>query len=324
MRITNRMVTNNYLINLNNSFSELNKLRNRATTGDKYEKASEDPSSSLKAYNVRENLSRLELYQNNIKEVDCLVTETETAISQINNILTDVEELLVKGKSDTMASARKIIGEVIRNYQGQVYNIANTKNSGTYLFGGSNRMEMPFVINASGKLEYHGKDVASNNSADFPSEPLYYDIGLGLKTSAGGSVIGGTALDISNPGSEIFGTGIDADGISNNLYNLLGQIADAFDKNDMSQIDKFMAKIKVKSDENMINYVNVGQRSNFISFLKSRFETGEDNSIERLCSLEKVDTARAIIDWKTQEAAYNAALNMGSKIIQMSLLDYMR
>ncbi|MPN19283.1 hypothetical protein SDC9_166650 [bioreactor metagenome] len=179
----------------------------------------------------------------------------------------------------------------------------------------------PFTLE-SGTLCYHGIDVDSNTG--FESEEIYYDIGLGLKTDVSGQVIEGSAFNISNPGSEVFGTGTDGNGISNNLYNLLGDLAQQFEDDDLSNLDLYLGKIETIGEDITIDYVNVGQKTNFLDFLESRLKTNEYNAKSKQSRLEGIDEAEAILDFKTQETAYNAALAMGSKILQATLLDYMK
>ncbi len=321
MRVTDKMITNTYLTNLNKSYLQMNDLNEKVTSGRKYLKASEDPATALKAYQVRENLSRISLYKNNVSEVDGLFTDVESGISSINTILADVSEQLVQGRNGTNSSEDlQVIAEVVRNYQSEILSIANSNYGGDYIFGGNKMNEMPFTLEEDGTLLYQGVDVDSND--EFPSEELYYDIGLGLKTDASGNVLSGTALDISNPGSEVFGTGVDENGVSNNLYNLLGQIADLFESGDISSIDPYMTKLEERTSDNLIAYANIGQKTNFIDFLADRFATDETNALEKQQNLEGIDSAQGILEFNNAELAYQAALQMGTKIIQTSLLDY--
>ncbi len=321
MRVTDKMITNTYLTNLNKSYLQMNDLNEKVTSGRKYLKASEDPATALKAYQVRENLSRISLYKDNVSEVDGLFTDVESGISSINTILADVSEQLVQGRNGTNNSEDlQVIAEVVRNYQSEILSIANSNYGGDYIFGGNKMNEMPFTLEEDGTLLYQGVDVDSND--EFPSEELYYDIGLGLKTDASGNVLAGTALDISNPGSEVFGTGVDENGVSNNLYNLLGQIADLFESGDISSIDPYMTKLEERTSDNLIAYANIGQKTNFIDFLADRFATDETNALEKQQNLEGVDSAQGILEFNNAELAYQAALQMGTKIIQTSLLDY--
>jgi flagellar hook-associated protein 3 FlgL len=44
---------------------------------------------------------------------------------------------------------------------------------------------------------------------------------------------------------------------------------------------------------------------------------------ERLSKIEDADITQAILDLRAKEVAYQAALSSASKVLQMSLLDYM-
>lgn len=321
MRITDRMINNNYMSNLNESLRSVNDCNEKVTSGRNYLKGSEDPSTALKALKVRQNLSRISLYKNNVEEASDTLADLETAVSEINSVVTGAIENITQTRSDSYSDTdRDITAELLRSYQAEILDIANSRSSDKYIFGGSDMKTMPFSLD-DGVLSYHGTDVNSNTG--FDEESVYYDIGLGLQTDASGNVLAGTALDISNPGSEIFGTGTDDDGIPNNIYNLLGDIADMFDNNDLSNLDGYMDKLESYSDDIIVEYADVGQKSNYMEFLSDRFDSYELNSQTKQKSLEVLDSAQGIIDYNTQENAYEAALAMGSKLIQNSLLDYM-
>ncbi len=321
MRITDRMMNNTYMTNLNKSLQSANDCNEKVTSGRNYLKGSEDPSTAMKALKVRQNLSRISLYKNNVEEVNDTLADLETAVSEINSVVTSAIENITQTRSDSYSDTdQDITAELLRSYQAEILDIANSKSSDKYVFGGSDMKTMPFSLD-DGVLSYHGTDVNSNTG--FTDESVYFDIGLGLQTDASGNVLAGTALDISNPGSEIFGTGTDDDGIPNNIYNLLGDIADMFDNNDLSNLDGYMDKLESYSDDMIVEYADVGQKSNYMEFLSDRFDSYELNSKTKQKSLEVLDSAQGIIDYNTQQNAYEAALAMGTKLIQNSLLDYM-
>ena len=321
MRITNRMIANTYLSNLNSSLGDLTALNERVASGRSYQKASEDPVSALKAYQVRQSLSRISLYQDNVKSAQSLLTDAESSISELNSVLTGAMEQILQGKSDTCNEGdRETLANLLESYQAEVLDIANSKSSTKYIFGGSDMSEKPFTVN-SGILYYHGVDVNSNSG--FADESYYYDIGLGLELDASGDVISGTAFDVSYPGSEVFGTGTDSDGITNNIYNLLGDIAQQFANNDLSNLSGYVDKLETMMGSVVTQYADVGQKTNFLDFLTERLGDNQANATKQQSNLEGIDKAAAILDYNTQYTAYNAALAMGSKLMQYTLLDYM-
>ncbi len=323
MRITNKMINTTYLNNLNSSLSDLTHLNQQVSSGRSYLKASDDPVASLKAYQVRQNLSRISLYQDNISSAQNILTDVESSYAELNSVLTNAVEKIIEGESDnSSADDRAIIAEVLKQYQGEILDIANSKSSSKYVFGGSDMYTVPFSVE-NGTLYYHGIDVNSDSSS-FAEETLYYDTGLGLKTDASGSVISGSAFNIANPGSSVFGVGVDSDGITNNIYNLIGDIADKLASNDLTDLGSYVSKLETVKDDVLINYANIGQKTNFLDFLTERLSSNSFNATKQQSSLECVDKAEAILSYNTQNTAYNAALAMGSKLLQYSLLDYLR
>lgn len=322
MRVTNKQITNTFINNFNKGLENLNRLSLRAASGQKYQKGSEDPVSSLKSMIVKKDLARNSMFQSNIGDVNSILSEVEAGVKQTSSILTDALEKVLQGKSDTYEADRGIIAQTLKNYQSEILDISNTKFTDKYIFGGNSSNELPFTFDASGNLLYHGIDV--NTTADFKDEPIYYDIGLGFKADSAGNIIEGTAFNLSNPGSELMGTGVDLNGLPNNIYNLIGDIAKKFENNDMTDMSIYAEKLEDLKEEMLVKYTNVGQKSSFVAFLEKRHESTETNLFEKQNGIEGVDSARAIIEFNSQRDAYNAALQMGSNILQMSLLDYMR
>lgn len=324
MRLTNNLMTRNYLNSLNRSLSDLNDLSQSMTDGRKYEYGYQDPSTAAQAFKVRQDLTRNSLYQDNITAVSGQMTEAETIVSQLNDQIGEALTQVQQGSTGTMsAENRKVTASTLRSIQNQILSIANSKYSGKYMFGGSNVNNQPFTLDASGNLLYNGQNV---NTGTFTSDVRYVDVGLGLATDASGNVVAGTAYDTSISGNVLLGTGMDAADptISNNLYNLIGQIATAFENNDMSKMTAYQNKLNAKKSDVMLQYVNIGDKGKFLEFMTSRYQTQETNLKAKQKSLEGVDSAKAITEFKQQDMVYNAALQMGVKILQPSLLDYLR
>lgn len=321
MRLTNNLIIRGYLSNLNSSLNELNKLNDLMSSQRSFSKASDDPATALKAYKVRRSLSDISVYKNNIGDAKARFTEIESSISALNDIVTEASTKVLQGRNGTMSeSQRGIIVSALREMQQQILNIANSKFSDKYIFGGSNVKSAPFTVDSSGALLYNGIDV---DTGTFAADNLYLDIGLGISMDALGDVNSQSALDISYPGNELLGSGKDGNGISNNLYNILGSIADIFESNDLTNLEAYADKLSQKQEDIRVMYANIGERTKFIEFLDSRFSSDENNAKIKQSDLESVDMAQAILDFKSQENAYNAALMMGSRVITRSLIDYL-
>ncbi|MHC1695467.1 MAG: hypothetical protein AB9835_09430 [Eubacteriales bacterium] len=322
MRLTNNLMSRNYLRGLSKNLNKLNDLNTKVTAQRRFLSVSEDPANAMKAFNIRKSLSRIDLYKNNISDIQGILDESESTISIINDTVTDALDKVLQGQTGTNdASSRKVIADALRSFQSRILNAANAKYGDKYLFGGNNVKDMPFTVDAAGKLLYKGMDV---DTAAFSTETLFVDIGLGIQFDGGGNVRPESAMNVANSGIDLLGSGTDGNSISNNLYNLIGSIAAKFEANDMTDIQLYADKLSSKSDDIRIQYVGVGEKSNFISFLKDRLDMSEINASVKQKDLEALSLEEGILQFSDQELLYNACLQMGTKILQPSLLDYFR
>ncbi|MEL7657634.1 MAG: hypothetical protein AAGU75_17200, partial [Bacillota bacterium] len=113
--------------------------------------------------------------------------------------------------------------------------------------------------------------------------------------------------------------------VSNNLYDLLGAVADQLENSLYSyeNIDALYGKLNTASMEVIYNLTEVGAKTSYLDFMADRYDTQTLDLDERQVKVEGADATETIIKFKTQQVAYNAALQMGTKIIQPSIFDFM-
>lgn len=310
MRISDSTISRNYITTLGKGTDQLNRASLKVSSGREYQKASEAPSTAIKAMKLRRNLSRIDDYQSNIGEIKGILTERESAISEINDIIKEASVDLLQGRNGTYsADDRAAIAESLRSYQETIMRLANTTYCDEYVFGGSNEYEIPFTLDTDGNLLYQGQNV---DTGTFPAEASYIDIG------------NGSAFNISCTGVYLLGCGVDSDGLPNNIYNLLGEIVTAFENNDLTNLDAFSEKLDKTAGDMAVKYTEIGAQSSFVKMIGDRLISMQSNSIERQTELEGADTAKAILEYEEQSMVYDATLAMGAKILTQTLLDYLK
>ncbi len=138
MRITNKMMTNNMLSNINKNKVNMTNLEEQYSTGKKIQKPSDDPIVTVRALKLRTNLSELEqYYEKNIPDAKSWMDVTESALTTVNDILSSVNGYCVQGSSDTLtASDRTAIASNLDQLKAQVYQEGNTNYAGRYVFTG--------------------------------------------------------------------------------------------------------------------------------------------------------------------------------------------
>ena len=138
MRITNRMMTNNMLYNINGNKNSLSKLEQQYATGKKIQKPSEDPIVAVRSLKLRTNLSELTQYhEKNIPDAIAWMDVTEGALKVVNSILSQVHTYCVQGANDTLdADDRNTIIKNLTEMKQQIYQEGDTNYAGRYVFTG--------------------------------------------------------------------------------------------------------------------------------------------------------------------------------------------
>lgn len=138
MRITNKMMTNNMMSNINKNKLSMTGLEQQYSTGKKIQKPSEDPIIAVRALKLRTNLTELgQYYEKNIPDAKSWMDVTESSLKTVNEVLTKINTYCVQGSTDTLTAEDR--ASVIANLQQmkeQVYQEGNANYAGRYVFSG--------------------------------------------------------------------------------------------------------------------------------------------------------------------------------------------
>ena len=138
MRITNNMMMRNTKLNINNNKENVNTLNNQMSSQKKIDKPSEDPVVAIRALRLRSSLSQInQYYEKNIPDAESWLEVTETALTNMRKVLTDIHTLCVNGSNDTLAEDdRDTILTQLQSLADQVYAEGNADYAGRTVFTG--------------------------------------------------------------------------------------------------------------------------------------------------------------------------------------------
>ena len=98
MRITNQMISNNSVRNLQRSMTEVDRRTKQMTSGKKISQASEDPVVAVRALKLRTTVSQLEQYKDkNIPDANSWYEVSNTSLDNIVKRIKDINEYCVQG-----------------------------------------------------------------------------------------------------------------------------------------------------------------------------------------------------------------------------------
>lgn len=155
----------------------------------------------------------------------------------------------------------------------------------------------------------------------------YLDIGIGhtFKQNADGtfSINPETVHQFTYSGVEVFGAGR-TDGMSNNVYTFLGEVADSMNNNNMDLLGEQLNHIKDVREHLLTSLTEIGVRTNFLDNMEDIHKNDLLNFQTRQKDVEAVDLPQEAMNNKNHEMAWMVTLQMGSKILPSSLFDFLR
>lgn len=292
MRITNRILTSHLRDNLNRNLQELDALNSKLSSGKKYRLPSDYPAAATRAMKLSSDITETEQYIENVDEVTTWLSATDASLDEVTKALQRARELAVYGSNGTLSPANmQAIGREIDQLRDSIFQVANTRVGGRYIFAGSRTQTQPFIDDGSGGIQYQG-DADDVNS----------EIGLGI------------LVPRNIPGDAAFG----------DVFSVLQDLSDSLQAGDSERVSDLLSDLDAVTD-NVLRYRSeVGARMNRLDLTRGRLEEFKINLTELVSKNSDIDVAKVIMELKMQENVYRMALASGARIIQPSLLDYMQ
>lgn len=315
MRVTQSMLSNNMLRNLSNSYSKMSKLQNQINSGSKISRPSDDPVVAVKGIGYRTSLNKVEQYKRNMNEVNNWLDTSDDTLDHVGIALIRVQELVTNAASDTNTDEdREKIKKEIDQIKLQIRDLANTKVGEKYLFSGTNTLDPLFSADGS---TFAGVTIGPNGIIDSinTTPPA-----SGYTNSVEIEVYDGVNLNINTNAVAMFAE------IDDMLTKIQAKLEDLTPGTDTSGIDIGSELSAISKAQNTVleNRADIGARQNRVEMMINRLATQEVVVTKQLSDNEDIDYEKVITEMITQESIHQAALSVGAKIIQATLVDFIR
>jgi flagellar hook-associated protein 3 FlgL len=249
---------------------------------------SDDPVGLTQALNIKSTLSNMDQLGRNIAMGTSWLKASESALSNVQNLLSDAKALSVQMVTATTdGSSRMNSVKTVQNMMEEIIGLANTQVSGRYIFAGS-----------------------KTDSAAFLDDGTYDG-----DTSAFQILIGkGETLAVGHDGNAVFGS----------MFTTLTAFKTALETNDPDGIRAIMDDLDDLFDDISNSISDVGAKTTRLEIRENIFEDLKITSTDRLSKIEDADITEALTDLAEKELTYKAALASSSKVMELSLVDYIR
>lgn len=301
MRVTQGMLTQRVLNNLQSQLRRLAVFQERLATGRRVNRPSDDPIDARRAINVRNLIGQNEQFLSNISDVGPQLNESEIALLGVVSIIQRAQELTIQGASGTNGQAQldQIALEIDQLLEATVV-AGNHLTNGRFVFAGSRTLTDPFVATRNG-----AGDIVS----------VAY-VGNDVLIEAG--VSEGSRVVVNEPGSAAFQDVVD-------IFDMLIGIRDDLRAGNQGNLQTTrLTELDGALDQVLLSTARLGSIQNRLNRVAANTEDLVLGLQELLSDKVDADFAETMVHLNSESNALQAALNSAARIIQPSLLDFLR
>ena len=305
-RITNNMMSRSVLSDLNDIATKQAQTRREMSSGKAITQPSDDPYAAGRALSLRSELAGIKQHERNVEEAQGWMTVTSTALSQITDMAQTARQLVVQGSTDTLPQeSRNAIADQIDQLIAGMKQEANATYDGRYVLGGSRTNTPPY----DATLTKTDPSVTPNDTYSGDAASQLREIGPGV------------TLAVNVHGDEVLGG---APGATGNMLGVLRDIATHLRAGDTAKLGSDDLKAIQGQIDNLLSVQSrVGAGMNRLETASGRLQEIEESTMSMLSNTEDADMAETLVNFSTQQAVYQSALNAGARIVQTSLLDFL-
>jgi len=290
------MLSQDLLRQLNNANSKLSDLQEQLTTGKKISKPSQDPVVASLGIAYRTDVNHVDQYTRNMDQVHSWMDNSDSALNQANSVMQRIRELTVEASNGTYTDdQRKSIDKEVGQLKEQLANIANTQVAGRYIFNGTDTSTKPVQADST---QPGGYSVSANTS------DVMIEVGDGIK------------IPVNVKPSDAF---------PQDLFKDLSDLETALTKTGSSgtEIGGFLDKIDGHINQLVGARAELGARQNRVDMIDNRLSAQKQTAETMMSNNEDAQFEQVLVDYQTQLSVQRAALAVGSRVIQPTLVDFL-
>ena len=295
-RITQRLMTESSLASMQAGLGRVARTQEQLTTGRVINRPSDSPSGTNAAMQLRQQITQNAQFLRNAGDGLARLGTADTVLTSMMDSVRRVRDLTLQGASTGSVGlqAREALAMEVQQIRDGLLSQANSTHLGMPLFGGTTTGKVAYAKDGTGVVTYAGD-----------ANPVNRRIGADDNVR----------VDITGP--EIFGPAGD------DLFDVLADISAKLTSDpgslgsELDRLDAAMSRITT-------SLADVGSRFNRLEAGMRINRDAELSLQDSLSQVENVDMARAMVDLQMNEVAYQAALGATARVLQPSLLDFLR
>ncbi|MGY6500878.1 MAG: flagellin N-terminal helical domain-containing protein [Acidimicrobiales bacterium] len=288
------------LANIQSTARTLNMAQERISSGKQVRKPSDGPAQVLSALDYRAQIRRSQQLERNILDARSWLDSADSALTHSVDQLTRAKTLVLGGlNASTDAQGRLAYAAELETIAEGLVETANTQYLGRPIFAGT-----------------------SGAATAYDAAGLYQ----GNAGTVQRSIAAAVEIQVNRPGPHVFGDqdGTDAASLDGNVFQVVRAVAQALRDGDMVAAQAGLDRLDGAVDRISATQVELGARAKQVEEVGMRNQQVGIDLKFSLAEVEDTDIVEAIINLQAQEMAYQGALSVAARIIQPTLLDFLR
>lgn len=321
MRLTNTSMIRNHMYDTQENLTRMNKINEQINSGKVVNRVSDDPHKAIRIMNLNNEIKYTEKYNYNIDETVGWMNTTDSSLENFGNLLGDIKEDILKvGNGAYSKEEMKAISAEMNEKIKEVAHVLNTTYGGKYMFGGTVVDEPPVIMEEKDGI------VTLKINENVNLKDLRADISDGINIDYNVSV-----GEIFNVNTDDTTGKITDDGFLKDINDLSKLMNGIINGNETESADA-KTKLLETTKQNMDKLFNnaLDERTSLgvrVSTAEKVRNLNDENilNMKGVLSLDQdVDQVEKFIELKSAELVYQASIQVGTKLIQPTILDYMR
>jgi flagellar hook-associated protein 3 FlgL len=282
----------NLLQDINRAQESAQTAQNQVSSGKKVLKPSDDPTAAADIVQLTSEGAEADQYARNVTFAQSKLQVTDGVLDNVQQMVERARSLGQASLGDLTASSANITE--LNGLRDQILSAANTTYQGQFIFGGSVSTTPPYVKNPDSSVSYNGN--TGNMSVQ---------------------VTRTTALPTQVAGSDIFSGPV-------NVFDVMSNLSTAIQNGDQTAINDAVNQLGQFDDNVSTARSKVGGYLNLATDVQSQLSTANVARASNLSQEQDADLPTAISEMTQSQQTLQAALAVGARVSQVSILDFLQ
>jgi len=292
-RITQNMLTQRSLGSLQGALGRVARLQEQLSTGRVLNRPSDSPTDTTSAMRLRSSLADVKQFGRNASDGAAWLAQIDSALTAATDQTRRARDLGLQGANQGAMgpAAREALATEVDQIREGMITTANATYLGRPVFGG---------VTAGGTA--------------YDTTGTY----VGTPGAVNRTVADGVKIAVNVDGQTAFGPA------GNSVFDHLAALSTALRAGNQAGITAGLGSLGVDLDRFTTTQAEAGTRQKRVEYAQQAAGDDELKLTTSLSSVENADLPKTMVDLQMQQVAYQAALGATAKVMQPSLMDFLR